>query len=137
MLKTIRFRADLPYYLEIRLQNKDHGFHVQTRVFKESITFGKNTQSKETLAPTGEAYAKEETMADILIKQSQLPPPARRLELERRCDNIVCFYPDPYNCTRAIRVRLTMMQQKMCQADKNFIQQYMDENFPEEQEKAA
>jgi hypothetical protein len=58
-------------------------------------------------------------------------------ELTKRCDRIVGHFMDPYAHQSSVRIRLhNMMQGLSSPAQRAFVQEYMDENFPEEKKKA-
>lgn len=54
----------------------------------------------------------------------------KKKELERRCDNIVHHFPDPFSVPESVRARLNIAMQKMTVPEAQFVLEYMDENFP-------
>jgi hypothetical protein len=109
MPTSLKLKTNLPFYLESRLVNQ-LGFYIQQRVYKECIIFTKHAKAKEDGFPLTKGKAKE---------------------LERRCDNIVSFYPDPYRAVDVIRIRLQTISQGLPEAEREFILRYMEENFPQ------
>lgn len=104
-MRTIKVRHDLPFMRRQTLLNK-YGYHVQKESFKEFVVFAKGEVKKEQLSLHQEA------------------------ELTKRCDNIALSFTDPYANVGPLRARIVGMMARMSDAEKEFVQEYMDENFP-------
>ena len=107
-------RYAIPFNLEKRLCNR-FGFTVENRKFGESITFVKNkptTKKAETIYYPG------------------LNDEDKR-RLEGRCDSIVDFFADPYKCMAAVRQRLHNLAQSQPLAGRQYVLDFIEENFPE------
>lgn len=113
--RVIRFKTTMPFHLESKLVNR-YGYAVQQRKPGEYIEFIWSPKP-----PPSETSN---------VVQLQTLPQTRQTELMKRCDNIVDFFPDPYNSERAIRTRLHNMSQTLSNAEKQFVLDYMDDNFP-------
>lgn len=128
-MRTLKVRDDIPVYLEARLQNK-WGFLVQKKLTESKyILFGKpyisdkEPEKPAVIAPTNNDNKVIPLFQNKLTKFEQAA-------LERRCENIVNFFTDPYNSVVPIRTRLHNMSQKLTEAERQYIIDYMDDNFP-------
>lgn len=114
--RVIRFKTTMPFHLESKLVNR-YGYAVQQRKPGEYIEF--------VFSPPTAAQNKSN-----VVNLHDPIPQARCTELLRRCDNIVEFFPDPYNSQRAVRTRLHNMSQTLSTPERQFVLEYMDDNFP-------
>lgn len=113
--RVLRFKSDMPFALESKLIHR-YGYVIQQRKPGEYIEFVFNPKPIDK---------------DNVVKLFPNPIPAdRRKELMIRCDNIVDFFSDPYNSQRAVRTRLHNMSQTLNAQERQFVLEYMDENFP-------
>lgn len=123
MSKTLKFRHDLPFYLECRLSSK-LGFYLQKKVFKEHMLFVKPDGLK--VNDTRTSYVVLSQTGD----ENDVVSVYRMGELNRRCDNIVSFFTDPYKAIGPLRQRLHNMAQSLKPSERKYINSYMDEHFP-------
>jgi hypothetical protein len=110
--RVLRFKSSLPFHLESKLVNR-YGYAIQQRKPGEYIEF--------VLSPKPETNVVQLSIPIVATRQT---------ELLRRCDNIVEFFPDPYNSARAVRTRLHNMSQTLCASERQFVRDFMDDNFP-------
>lgn len=117
----LSMRYGLPFYLESKLIHK-FGFAVDQRKYNDCITFVKR---KPTVIGTPEPVAPG--LSDF-----------KRKELAKRCDIIVDFFPDPYNAIGPVRIRLHNMAQALkVLAERQYVLDYTEDNFPESYSKKA
>lgn len=137
--RLLKTKASLPYNLEHRLITH-WGYVMERREAGQYILFKKNYISdkvandigvKRTIRASVNAAATAIVETKVLYHdfKSQLTTQQRKA-LERRCDNIVNFFPDPYSVTHSVRARLMISMQKMSMPEAQFVQEYMNENFP-------
>lgn len=118
MRRTLKLKFDAPDDLVRRLVLKHH-YVVSSRIPAVAITLLKVTNNDNSSTYT--------------VDRTGKLSPAEEYELERRCDRIVEWFPDPYKETKAVRTRLhNLRQYRKTVAEQQFILDYMDENFPEE-----
>lgn len=110
--RVLKFKHNMPFHLESKLCNR-YGYAVDQRIVGQFVTF---------------KYSPKPTTNVVQLPQPLLQ--TRQTELLRRCDNIVEFFADPYNSQRAVRTRLHNMSQTLTSAEKQFVLEYMDDNFP-------
>lgn len=149
--RQMEFKHTLPFHLEQRLIHK-LGWYIQHRQFQESITVGKNVtkvvEKTETIrekidkiidgrsAPNVVNMSENKSQPNVrgYVAGSRLtkfvPPVMRCKDLERQCDNIVGFFNDPFNSTVQVRQRLVNISINMDDEERQYVQDYMDENFP-------
>lgn len=111
--RVLRMKSSMPFALESKLIHK-YGWVIQQRKPGEFIEF----------------VFKPKPADSNVVKFPDPISPERRKDLMTRCDNIVDFFPDPYNAQRAVRTRLHNMSQTLIAAERQFVLEYMDENFP-------
>lgn len=117
MRRTLKLQPDTPEWLVSRLVLK-HKYHVASRAPSVAITLLKVT-------PTNDAK--------YTVDRTGKLSPVEEYELERRCDRVVDWFPDPYKESKAVRTRLHNLRQHLkTVAEQQFVLDYMDENFPEE-----
>lgn len=124
-MRTLKFRHDLPFYLEMRLINKI-GYHIQSRVFKETITFARSDTFAGKLKPIEHPKPLDPPLSAGLSEE-------KCAELEKRCDRICNQFADPYNMAKPIIQRLANIAQGLPRAEQEYIDEYIMENFPEEE----
>lgn len=125
-MKKLKFTSKLPFALESKLVTK-LGYAVEKRVPNESIHFIQRTilpKVIKNLVPTSSVNVHAVIGPSLSLSDIQ------QAELMRRCDNIVDFFPDPYNQGKAIRQRLHNMSQTLSVSERQFVLDYMDDNFP-------
>lgn len=131
-MKKLKFTSKLPFHLESKLVSK-MGYAVEKRVPNESIHFiQRTTPTKPVLALMASNPTVKTVISHIdgrIVANSDLSD-LRQAELIRRCDNIVDYFPDPYNSTKAIRQRLHNMSQTLSIPERQFVLDLMDEEFP-------
>ena len=118
--RVLRLKSTLPFHLESKLVNR-YGYAVQQRKPGEYIEFVFSPNQPKQPNPT--------TTTNVVRLHDPIPEP-RRKELLQRCDNIVDFFPDPYNAAKAVRTRLHNMSQTLTTVERQFVLEYMDDNFP-------
>lgn len=130
MQRTIKFRSDLPHHLEDRFVHK-WGYAVKQRVWKDFVSFHKSyiSDKDKTTSMTSLVVVPADSNVTPLFSHGALTQ-FQKAALERRCDNIVNFFPDPYNSIMPIRTRLHNISQAMTSNERQFVLEYMDENFP-------
>jgi len=115
----LKTKYSLPLYLESKLVNK-YGWVVERREYNQHIIFIRSRSAKRKPNPT--------------IKFGPALDEAQQKKLTERCDNIVNFFPDPYATTMAVRQRLHNLAQALESVQQQFVLDYMEENFPEQDE---
>lgn len=156
MLHMLKLRHDIPAYLENRLTSK-WGYELVHRQFKEYVLYKKKYISDRDNDPKAQA-ASETIMAripplnlsniDAYVPQEgtndnvlpfELEPPVfkgeltkwQKARLTKRCENIVNMFPDPYSMVGPIRTRLGIIAQTMEPAERAFVLEFMEEEFPQ------
>ncbi len=142
--RLLKIKTSIPFHLENRLVNK-WGFMVDKRIPGEYILFKKNYISDKTanddgLKRTIRAAVGKVTTSTVGTKIVYLEvgnrhpglSPYQKKVLEKRCDNIVCFFPDPFSVPESVRARLRIIMQHLTAPEAQFVLEYMDENFPVE-----
>lgn len=119
--RVLKFKPTMPLALESKLVNK-YGYAVEQRIHGQFISFVQSAVIRPT-SSVSSATVFRPTFGSVVSV-------ARQAELMQRCDNIVDFFPDPYNQGGAIRTRLHNIAQTLPLAERKFIQEYMDDNFP-------
>lgn len=138
-LRVLKFKPGLPFNLESKLCNR-FGYAVEQRIYGQFVSF------RYSPKPIGPVFPKPGEKGDLLVPAKDNVVPliqpgssmntgtgivaSRQSELLKRCDNIVDFFPDPYNSEKAIRTRLHNMSQTLPAAERQFVQDFMDDNFP-------
>lgn len=124
--RIVKMKASLPIHLESRLVNK-WGYAVDKRVHGDFILF-KKIYVSDKVQDDG---VKRTIRASVVYPnfKNQLTPHQKKV-LEKRCDNIVNFFPDPYSVPESVRARLKVIIQKLSVPEAQFVVEYMDENFP-------
>lgn len=128
-MKRLRMRYAIPFYLEKRLCDK-FGFEVESKKFNDSIVFVKT--KKKNITPAHIHVAVDNTKPKQTITFSPALDEKEKTKLEQQCDAIVDFFPDPYKAIPAVRQRLHNMSQGKSLAARQFVLEYMDENFPQD-----
>jgi hypothetical protein len=114
--KSLKLRYDLPFRLEMILINK-YGYRIDKKIYGQYLIFSKSDE------PAPNVLA--------LPDYSQKVSDYRKKELERICDSIVSFFHDPYSVPLAVRTRLHNRAQTLEKLpERQFILEYMDDNFP-------
>lgn len=143
-LRLLKTKTTIPFHLENRLCTH-WGFAVEKRFYTGGDN-GSYILFKKVSTPPDKALEAAGLLRTIRASVND-PQPSnvvdlhkhkaegltawQRKELDKRCDNIVSFFPDPYSVPKAVRTRLAILQQKLLPAEVTFVQEYMDENFPE------
>ncbi len=129
----------------------EHIGPVRARLFSMSQTCHQMEERVFVLQWMDEKFpspmAKIKFMNEPSVLTGEMPPPDKPgkvwgsvptdanvcKELERRCDNIISHYQDPYNNVLAVRTRLCNMAKTLKTApERQYVQDYMDDNFPVE-----
>ncbi len=129
--RTIKMRA-MPLHLENRFVTK-WGYAVEKRVPGEFVLFRKKyiSDSKDTgVLRTIRASVNDPENKIVYPDFKSVLTEYQRKTLEQRCDNIVHFFPDPYAVPDSVRARLQIIMQRLTTPEAQFVQDYMDENFP-------
>lgn len=129
-VRVVKLKNVVPYELENRMVNK-WGYAIERRVPGDYILFKKSYVSdkgddegvKRTI------HAPPVNLNNVVMLKDNLSTYQKK-SLEKRCDNIVNFFPDPYSVPMSVRARLMTIMDKMCLAEAQFVLEYMDENFP-------
>lgn len=117
MRRTLKLSPSTPDEIVRQLVIR-HNYIVESRISGVSITLIKIT-------PTSDAK--------YTVDQTGKLSPVEAYELERRCDRVVEWFPDPYAANKDVRRRLHNLRQHLKTiAEQQFVLDYMDENFPEE-----
>lgn len=144
--RMVKMRADLPFHLENRFVNK-WGFVIDKRMldytlFKKTYISDKSDDGlKRTIRASVNAATTTTTNTATTTVDTKIIYPEfgtkhtslsayQKKALERRCDNIVNFFPDPFSVPESVRARLTIMMQKLMADEAQFVLEFMDENFP-------
>lgn len=127
-LRVLKFKPGLPFNLESKLCNR-FGYAVEQRIYGQFVSF------RYSPKPIGPVLPAKSTTTDNVVQLIKAGTgtgivASRQSELLKRCDNIVDFFPDPYNSEKAIRTRLHNMSQTLPAAERQFVQDFMDDNFP-------
>ena len=130
---TLNMKVSLPGHVENRLVNK-WGYAVDKRVLGHYIIFSKSYVSDKKIG-TRDDGVKRTIRASVLDFKNQLTT-IQKKALEKRCDNIVSFFDDPYSVPKSVRARLSIIMQGLPLAEAQFVLEYMDENFPVKDEGA-
>lgn len=140
-LRLLKTKSTIPFPLEHRLTTH-WGYTIDKRVFnqgtenyilfRKSYVSDKKDDNDDGVKRTIRASVEDTNVVpfDLSTKDVGLSK-YRRTQLENRCDNIVSFFPDPYNVPQAVRARLSIIQQTLLPDEVKFVQNYMDENFPQ------
>lgn len=127
--RTIKLKYGLPFQMESHLVNK-LGYFVVQRVYNDYIMFsrhetpGEPLQKKDNVVPfKGDSFAFADNLGVEKCK-----------ELCRRCDNIVKSFNDPYKFIGPVRQRLHNMSQGLPLREQQYVQDYMDEHFPHDED---
>jgi hypothetical protein len=127
--RVLKFKPGLPFNLESKLCNR-WGYAVEQRIYGQFVSF---RYSPKPIGPVIPTTTTKPTVVPESNVTALFPQPivaTRQSELLKRCDNIVDFFPDPYNSEKAIRTRLHNMSQTLPANERQFVQDYMDDNFP-------
>lgn len=119
--RLLKFKPGIPFNLESKLCNR-YGYAVEQRVYGQFVSF--------RYSPKPDIIVTTSTTSTTNVQPLFPIAPTRQSELLKRCDNIVDFFPDPYNSEKAIRTRLHNMSQTLTASERQFVQDYMDDNFP-------
>lgn len=118
MRRTIKLKPDTPEQVVSDLVLK-HKYIITNRIPNVGITLLKITPA--------------DNAATYTVERTGVLSAVEKYELERRCDRIVEWFPDPYKQYKAVRLRLHNLRQHLkTVAEQQFVLEYMDENFPEE-----
>jgi hypothetical protein len=118
MKRTLKFKDTLPLHLEQRLIHK-YGYSLEKRSFNEYFLF-----SKEYISDSSNIDPPFDTNKHKLSNLDEQ-------KLIKQCDNICLRFPDPYAVPMSVRARLTNMSKNLrTLPERQFILEYMDENFP-------
>jgi hypothetical protein len=129
--RALKMKSSLPFNLESRLVSK-WGYAVDKRVPGEFIIF-KKTYVSDTKVDDGLRRTIRASVNDNKIVYPSFKAELNAGEkkaLEKRCDNIVNFFPDPYSVPESVRARLKIAMQHSTPLEAQYILEYMDENFP-------
>lgn len=135
--RMIKMKPNLPVHIESRMVNK-WGFVVDKRVHGDFILFKKTYISdkvdegvKRTIrASVGAATTVETKIIYPNFNFKDQLSAQQKKKLEKECDNIVNFFPDPYSVPESVRARLKIKMQRLTNLEAQFVLEYMDENFP-------
>jgi len=134
--RMLKMRHDFPAYMENRLVQK-WNYAVDKRVWKDCIIFKKSyisdKESKDPLAGVRSTIraSANDTVGPVNLNSHRDELSAyQKRTLERRCDNIVNHFPDPYSAVIPIRIRLHNVAQALMPLERAFIEEFMEENFP-------
>lgn len=136
--RLLKVKSSIPYPLESRMVQK-WGYVVEKREYQpDPYILLKKTYVVDK--KTNDDGVKRTIRASVADNVVPINPKLRALaeglskwqcqQIEKRCDNIVNFFPDPYAVPLAVRARLSIVQHKMTPAESAFVQEYMDANFP-------
>lgn len=142
--RMLKMKPSLPLHLEHRLVTH-WGYSVEARIPDQYTIF-----KKKYISDVADAGLKRTIRASVnkpatttvetkIVWPDKFKPKAgndelalnRKKQLEKECDNIVNFFPDPYSVPKSVRARLQIKQQRLTNSEAVFVQEYMDENFPE------
>lgn len=135
--RMLKMRGNLPIHIEARLVNK-WGYAIDKRVHGDFVLLKKTYISdkvddglKRTIRASVDKPTTTTTETKIVYPnfKAQLTAHEKKA-LEKRCDNIVNHFPDPYSVPESVRARLSIITQKMTLCEAEFVLEYMDENFP-------
>lgn len=136
--RSIKMKPNLPFRLESKLVNR-YGYYIQKRFPGEYILFVKMGNAKPDMKA---AVASPISTQPNPAINAEVPSLGRQLTvgeefiLEQRCDNVANFYADPYAFARQIIIRLNNMRQALGSVEEQqFVLDYMNYNFPEDEEK--
>lgn len=133
--RVLKFKPGLPFNLESKLCNR-FGYAVEQRIYGQFVSF---RYSPKPIGPVLPAKTSTTTTNVVNLRDKLTMSPVnvvttltatQQTELMKRCDNIVDFFPDPYNSEKAIRTRLHNMSQTLPALERQFVVDYMDDNFP-------
>jgi hypothetical protein len=134
--RMVKLKMTIPLPLEHRMV-EHWGYAIDKRMYlmgeQSYILFKKSYISdKKTVADEGVKRTIRASVNDnvVPLKTTEGLSKWQQKQLEKRCDNIVNFFPDPYSVPAAVRARLTIIQQHLTPAECLFVQNYMEENFP-------
>lgn len=133
--RLLKLKTTLPHALENRVVNH-WGYAVEKRFYlngnESYIMFRKSYVSDKNASDDGVKRTIRASIEDNVVELKDYGLTKwQRQQLEKRCDNIVAFFPDPYAVPKAVRTRLAIMQQKLLPGEVSYVQSYMDENFPD------
>lgn len=137
--RMVKIKANIPYHLENRLVNH-WGYAVDKRVIGDFILLKKTYVSDKTANDDGlkrTIRAGVDKPTTTTVDEKIVYPKFglelssyQKKQLEKRCDNIVNFFPDPYSVPESVRARLRAIIGKLTSSEAQFVIEYMDENFP-------
>lgn len=130
MRRSLKLKPGTPIWVEQRL-TIGKGYHVAKRIPGEYTLLAKldnpNTTNVQHHSVINNVSKPDNGMAVLREPLSLQEEQA----LEIRCDRIVHYFPDPYAMNNAVRTRLhNMMQTLPSVQERQFVLDYMDENFP-------
>lgn len=142
MQRLLRFKHNLPFYLESRLCNR-FGYHVQRRQFQEYTIFARSEvfqgRLKEVVRQSppksNDKTKAEEVKATSIIHG--FPSISKMQELDKRCERIVSGFKHPYDHVPQIYQRFAIMKQGLPEAEQAYINDFLDEQFPHETKAAV
>lgn len=137
--RLLKMKASMPYNLEHRLIQK-WGYAVEKRIVGDFIMFKKNYISDKVSSDEGVKRTIRASVGNpvVTVTPTKIVYPdftnqlsmQQKKTLEKRCDNIVNFFPDPYSVPESVRARLTSVMQSLNLQEARYVLEYMDENFP-------
>ena len=136
--RLLRVKHTLPYHLENRLVNK-WGYVIEKRIPGDYIMFKKTYISDKVDDGVRRTIRASVNSATTTIETKVVYPDfnfkdqlsnQQKKALEKRCDNIVNFFPDPYSVPESVRARLKAIMGKLTVPEAQFVLEFMDENFP-------
>lgn len=134
-MRLLKVKSTIPWQLENRLVNH-WGFAVEKRIYMpENYVLLKKSYISDKKADddAGVQRTIRAAVQDNIVSPNFKPEGLSKWQikqLEKRCDNIVNFFPDPYSVPKAVRARLTIIQQHLTPAEAKFVEEYAEENFP-------
>jgi hypothetical protein len=128
----LKMRYSLPVHLEQKLRNK-YGWAVESQKYNEHITFVKIPKNQPALIipsvkPT--IRVKAGTTSSTLVFSPGITE-KEKTALTERCDRIIDNFQDPYSAVMGVRQRLINLSSSLPLAQKQFVLDFMEEEFPE------
>lgn len=128
--RLLKMKMPLPFHVEYRLVHK-WGYVIEKRLVGDFVLFKKSYISDKALKDEGVKRTIRASVNDkIVYPDFNGLTTQQKKALEKRCDNIVNFFPDPYSVPESVRTRLKIIMQRLTMPEAQFVLEYMDENFP-------